>query len=233
MTDPAADGATPLRYSAPSTIEELVALLAGDPDATLIAGGQSLLPSLLASGVAATHLVDIRNVERLRAIEIGEDEGSLHQAERNVVGREHVEHAGLSQRLGRDVAGMGLAANDVGGAHEHRHAGRVRGACRLHAGRELGDADPEGLRLGDMIERRIVMTRDRDPAWKAKWFRPGLSRSWVADVSADERSTTMYVSPRRQLRPSGHSWNWVYPSAVSSHPQLSIARSRSGTHSST
>ena len=60
----------PTRYSAPASIEALKALLDDDPGATLIAGGQSLLPPLLAGDRAASHLIDIRNVEALRRLEV-------------------------------------------------------------------------------------------------------------------------------------------------------------------
>lgn len=63
----------PARYSAPTRIEEAAALLDGEDGARLIAGGQSLLPSLLAREIAATHLVDIRNIAELQALDIGAD----------------------------------------------------------------------------------------------------------------------------------------------------------------
>ncbi|MFC0303846.1 hypothetical protein EIK56_13585 [Sphingomonas sp. C8-2] len=125
MTDTAAGGATPLRYSAPTTIEEMVALLAGDRGATLIAGGQSLLPPLLAGVGAATHLVDIRNVERLRAIEIGEDEIFIGAGNR------------FSDLLRGPVAGLLPAL-----AEALRHVGTTTIRNRATLGGNIAWADP-------------------------------------------------------------------------------------------
>jgi len=69
---PAGAGA-PTRYSAPTRVEDAVAILRDDPGARLIAGGQSLMPPLQWGQLSATHLVDIRNIAALRGIEIHAD----------------------------------------------------------------------------------------------------------------------------------------------------------------
>jgi carbon-monoxide dehydrogenase medium subunit len=60
-------------YRAPDTLEEAVALLAADPEAKAIAGGQSLMPVLNFRLAAPTMLVDLRRVGGLDRIEIGPD----------------------------------------------------------------------------------------------------------------------------------------------------------------
>ena len=60
----------PFEYSAPGTLEEAVALLAADPGARLIAGGQSLMPVLNFRLGAPSALVDLRRVPGLDRIVI-------------------------------------------------------------------------------------------------------------------------------------------------------------------
>jgi aerobic carbon-monoxide dehydrogenase medium subunit len=64
---------TPFQYRAPETLDETIALLAADPGAKLIAGGQSLMPILNFRLAAPTMLVDLRRVPGLDRIAIGED----------------------------------------------------------------------------------------------------------------------------------------------------------------
>src|ERR1051326_5069201 len=60
-------------YRAPDTLEEAVALLAADPEAKPIAGGQSLMPVLNFRLAAPSLLVDLKRVPGLDRIEIGSD----------------------------------------------------------------------------------------------------------------------------------------------------------------
>ena len=60
-------------YRAPATLDEAVALLAADPGAKLIAGGQSLMPVLNFRLAAPTMLVDLRRLPGLGEIKIGAD----------------------------------------------------------------------------------------------------------------------------------------------------------------
>jgi len=62
-------------YCAPTTLREAVGLLAADPDATVIAGGQSLMPLLAFRLTAPTLLVDLRRISGLDAIVI--DDGGV------------------------------------------------------------------------------------------------------------------------------------------------------------
>ena len=58
-------------YQAPTTLEAAIALLAGDPDAVVLAGGQTLLPAMNFRAANPTLLVDIQHIDALRGIEIG------------------------------------------------------------------------------------------------------------------------------------------------------------------
>jgi carbon-monoxide dehydrogenase medium subunit len=64
----------PFEYRAPRTLEEAVALLAADPGARALAGGQSLMPILNFRLAAPSMLVDLRRVPDLGEITI-EPEG--------------------------------------------------------------------------------------------------------------------------------------------------------------
>jgi len=57
-------------YRAPATLREAIGLLAGDPDAAVIAGGQSLMPILAFRLAAPSVLVDLRCVPGLDTISI-------------------------------------------------------------------------------------------------------------------------------------------------------------------
>ena len=53
------------RYEAPASIDEAVALLAANPDAKILAGGQSLIPMMKLRFAAPEMLVDINNIAGL------------------------------------------------------------------------------------------------------------------------------------------------------------------------
>jgi CO/xanthine dehydrogenase FAD-binding subunit len=61
------------RYEAPRTLRDAIAILASDVDATVLAGGQSLLPAMNFRVAAPSLLVDIQHVEGLRGIAIEGD----------------------------------------------------------------------------------------------------------------------------------------------------------------
>ncbi|MEA2426088.1 MAG: aerobic carbon-monoxide dehydrogenase medium subunit [Thermoleophilaceae bacterium] len=56
-------------YAAPDTLDEAIGLLAGDPGAKVLAGGQSLVPLLSLRLAAPSLLVDLRRVPDLAGVE--------------------------------------------------------------------------------------------------------------------------------------------------------------------
>jgi CO/xanthine dehydrogenase FAD-binding subunit len=60
-------------YQAPTSIEEAIRILAADPDAVVLAGGQTLLPAMNFRAANPSTLVDIQHVAGLRGIEVGTD----------------------------------------------------------------------------------------------------------------------------------------------------------------
>ncbi|MGB9649655.1 MAG: FAD binding domain-containing protein, partial [Stellaceae bacterium] len=62
----------PFEYQAPATLREAIDLLVSDPEATVIAGGQSLMPVLAFRLAAPSMLVDLSRVPGLGNIAVGE-----------------------------------------------------------------------------------------------------------------------------------------------------------------
>src|SRR6266446_10988169 len=60
-------------YHAPKTLGEAISILTSDPDAAVLAGGQSLLPAMNFRAANPSLLVDIQHVDGLRGIAIGAD----------------------------------------------------------------------------------------------------------------------------------------------------------------
>ena len=63
----------PFDYQAPSTLGEAIDLLASNPEALVIAGGQSLMPVLAFRLSIPSLLVDLRWLPRLSNIAVRDD----------------------------------------------------------------------------------------------------------------------------------------------------------------
>src|SRR5271155_2064154 len=63
----------PFDYQAPSTLREAIDLLASNPEALVIAGGQSLMPVLAFRLATPSLLVDLRRLPGLGNIVVGDD----------------------------------------------------------------------------------------------------------------------------------------------------------------
>ena len=62
----------PFEYQAPTTLRDAIELLVSDPEATVIAGGQSLMPLLALRLATPSMLVDLRHVPGLDGVAIGD-----------------------------------------------------------------------------------------------------------------------------------------------------------------
>ena len=115
-------------YTAPTTVEEALAALAGSDDAKVIAGGQSLLPVLRMRLNAPEVVVDIGRIDSLRGIR--EDGDSI------VVGATTTYQQILDDPLVHEhLALLGKATETVADP-QIRHRGTLGGA--------LSHADPAG-----------------------------------------------------------------------------------------
>jgi carbon-monoxide dehydrogenase medium subunit len=59
-----------LKYSCPSSLSEVLSALRSDPEAKVLAGGQTLLPALKLRLAAPSRLIDLQNIAELRGISI-------------------------------------------------------------------------------------------------------------------------------------------------------------------
>jgi carbon-monoxide dehydrogenase medium subunit len=115
----------PFDYQAPATLREAIDLLASDPEATVIAGGQSLMPVLALRLAAPSMLVDLRRVPGLGSIAVGysgvrlgarvrwrdiEDDQRLRAA--HPLLREAIAHVAHYQVRNRGTVGGSLAHAD-------------------------------------------------------------------------------------------------------------------------
>jgi aerobic carbon-monoxide dehydrogenase medium subunit len=62
----------PFEYQAPTTLRDAIELLVSDPEATVIAGGQSVMPLLALRLATPSMLVDLRHVPGLDGVAIGD-----------------------------------------------------------------------------------------------------------------------------------------------------------------
>lgn len=115
----------PFEYQAPTTLRDAINLLVSDPEATVIAGGQSLMPVLALRLAMPSMLVDLRRVPGLDSIAIGgsgvhlgarvrwrdiEDDRRLERA--HPLLREAVAHVAHYQIRNRGTVGGSLAYAD-------------------------------------------------------------------------------------------------------------------------
>lgn len=64
---------TQFAYHRPTSVQDAVKLLSGDPDAKIVAGGHSLLPAMKLRLASPSALVDIGRIEGLRGIRVNGD----------------------------------------------------------------------------------------------------------------------------------------------------------------
>jgi carbon-monoxide dehydrogenase medium subunit len=137
----------PFVYHRPSTLDEALALLAEDPDAKPLAGGQSLVPMLNFRLARPSALVDLGRIEELAGIRM--EDGAL------VVGamtrQWDLEHAPETHPLLREALGyVGHTATrcrgTVGGSLVHADPTAELPVCAVALGATLVAAGPGGRR---------------------------------------------------------------------------------------
>jgi aerobic carbon-monoxide dehydrogenase medium subunit len=137
----------PFDYHRPASLDEALALLAADPDAKPLAGGQSLVPMLNFRLARPSALVDLGGIAGLSGVRV--DGGTL------VVGamtrQWDLEHAAETPALLREALGhVGHTATrcrgTVGGSLVHADPTAELGVCAVALGAELVVAGPGGRR---------------------------------------------------------------------------------------
>jgi carbon-monoxide dehydrogenase medium subunit len=118
----------PFDYARPSTLDEAVQILAGDEDAKVLAGGQSLIPLLRLRLAAPTVLVDLGRLGDLRGVR--DDGDDL------VIGALTTHAAVLADPLVARYAPLLAQATATVADRQVRHRGTVGGS--------IAHADPAG-----------------------------------------------------------------------------------------
>jgi aerobic carbon-monoxide dehydrogenase medium subunit len=137
----------PFAYHRPATLEEALALLAEDPDAKPLAGGQSLVPMLNFRIARPAALVDLSRVEELAGIRIEGDTLVVGAMTRQW----DLEHTAEAYPLLREaLAFVGHTATrcrgTVGGSIVHADPTAELPVCAVALDAELVVAGPAGRR---------------------------------------------------------------------------------------
>jgi CO/xanthine dehydrogenase FAD-binding subunit len=140
----------PLRYAAPATIGEACRLLADDPDAKAMAGGQSLMPLMAIRLSAPTTIVDLGRIPRLRRIELVDDHvriGALTTHEQVIKSKVVRENAPLFGEAGRHIAHAAIRTRGtIGGSIAHGDGAAEWPLALLAAGGKVTVAGVRGER---------------------------------------------------------------------------------------
>lgn len=156
-------------YKAPRTVEEAIHLLAGTPDATILAGGQTLLPAMNFRAANPPLLIDIQHIESLRGIEVRND---------NIIVRAIVRHRELE--LNTEVLRINPLISEAMQHVAHipiRNRGTVVGSlCHADPSAEMplvlvllggsviaqGPAGQREIRAGDFFRSFLSTSRSSD-----------------------------------------------------------------------
>lgn len=107
-------------YHRPKSLDEVINLLGQADDGSLLAGGQSLLPTLKQRLAEPTDLIDLSAVSDLRGIEVGQDAVTIGAM------TTHAEVA-TSADVQRAIPGLAELANHIGD-HQVRNRGTMGGS---------------------------------------------------------------------------------------------------------
>lgn len=107
-------------YHRPKTLDEAAGLLGQVEDGSLLAGGQSLLPTLRQRLAAPSDLIDLAAISELRGIEAGNDAVTIGATTR------HAEVA-RSDEVKRAIPALAELANHIGD-HQVRNRGTLGGS---------------------------------------------------------------------------------------------------------
>ena len=138
----------PFAYHRPRSLDEALALLAAEPDAKPLAGGQSLVPMLNFRLARPSALVDLGGLEELAGIRVEEEALVVGAMTRQW----ELEHADEAHPLLREaLAFVGHTATrcrgTVGGSLVHADPTAELAVCAVALGAELVVVGPGGRRI--------------------------------------------------------------------------------------
>jgi CO/xanthine dehydrogenase FAD-binding subunit len=199
----------PFEYVRPASVAEACEILAGDDEAQIIAGGQTLVPLLAMRLARPTRLVDIQRIPGLAGIR-GDAEGIVIGATTRQVAAEH--NALVAERLpllakalpwvghaptrNRGTVG-GSVANADNSADIPLVLVTLRGTVVLSDGQSDRLLDAEDFFLGPMmtaLDQGTCLTEIRLPVWT-----DGYVGADFQEISA-RRSDFAYVSAAAQVK---------------------------------
>ena len=155
-------------YAAPASVDEAVKLLAAHPGAKPLAGGQSLLPTMAFRLAAPPLLVDLRRIQALRKIEVGEKQTLLGA---RVRWRDILDDAGLKSAQPLLVEAVAHVAH-----YQIRNRGTIGGS--------LAHADPAAELPGVAVTcdaEILVRSSTRPRVFQAAEFFTGALSTALAD----------------------------------------------------
>lgn len=129
-----------LRYEAPGSVDEAVALLAGADGCRILAGGTDLLVQLRAGMISPSVIVDVKKIPELTSITVKDGVFTVGAA---VPGAELSEHAALCKAWPGVVEGMDLVGST-----------QIQGRASL--GGNLCNASPAADSVPAMIAARAI-----------------------------------------------------------------------------
>ena len=107
-------------YHRAGSVDEAAGLLSGNDEAKLLAGGQTLIPTMKQRLAAPTDVIDISRIDALRGIEKSGDAYVIGAGTRHA---DVAGHAGLKA----DIPGLAALASKIGDPHV-RHRGTIGGS---------------------------------------------------------------------------------------------------------
>ena len=198
----------PFDYVRPETLGEACALLAGDEDARVIAGGQTLVPMLAMRLARPAKLIDILRLPELAGIR--EEDGAVvvGATTRQAQAERDPRHPEIGAAAGAGAA-MGRASADPQSRHRRRldrqrrsvgrdSAGRRHARRRDNAGRLLTDRrsmPSDDFFIGPMlttIGQGECVSAIRFPVWRHQRIGTGFH-----EISARESISPLSRPPRR------------------------------------
>ena len=133
-------------YAAPETIEDAIGLLSQDPDAKLLAGGQSLLPLMKLRLAAPSRLVDLRLVPGLTGIDREGDRVRIGAMTRHAQ-LQDAHELGLIARAAGSIADQQVRnCGTIGGSLAHGDPASDLPAVLLATDGEVTAQGPNGSR---------------------------------------------------------------------------------------
>jgi CO/xanthine dehydrogenase FAD-binding subunit len=171
-------------YAAPATLREALDLLAANPGAKALAGGQSLIPTMAFRLAAPPMLVDLANLRELEKITI--DANGAHLGAR-VRWRDIEDHAALAKA-------QPLLADAI--SHVAHYQVRNRGTI----GGSLAHADPcaELPLAAQVLDARMVLraSKGKRTLDAASFFTGAMSTAIRADECLEEIEWPVWREPR-------------------------------------